>query len=253
MKSSGRPTTPAHSHGSSLDGVRGQRVGVLQMLGHIRSVEAALGAGVGAHEHVLLGGVDGDHRAAHAVVDRPLAIVATRDDSITHREVAATDVDALAQPAVALKLGADERVETLTALVVTHDEDGLSAAISPRVTARSSGKCWPTSRATSAPLPCAARSRKNVATSLRRAGRFAVRRVTKISGVIHDAVLSVSPTTRKSRSRTMTMSPMSRPCAAASTRSTAISEAPRGARPSCTFHGPPSLPGSEPTSSAAMR
>ena len=72
------------------------------MLGHIRSVEAALGAGVGAHDEVLLGRVDGDHRAARAVVDRPLAIVATRDDPVADGEVAATDVDALAQPAVAL-------------------------------------------------------------------------------------------------------------------------------------------------------
>ena len=76
-------------HGAALDGVRGQRVGVLEMLGHIGGVEAALGAGVGAHEHVLLGRVDGDHRAAHAVVDRPLAVVATRDDPITHGELAA--------------------------------------------------------------------------------------------------------------------------------------------------------------------
>ena len=76
-------------HGASLDGVRGQRVGVLEMLGHVRSVEAALGAAVGAHDEVLLGGVDGDHRAAHAVVDCPLAVVATRDDAIPHGELAA--------------------------------------------------------------------------------------------------------------------------------------------------------------------
>ena len=88
--------------GASLDGVRGQRVGVLQILSHIGGIEPALGATVGAHEHVLLGRVDGDHRAAHAVVDRALPIVATRDDAVTHGELAATDVDALAQPAVAL-------------------------------------------------------------------------------------------------------------------------------------------------------
>ena len=87
--------------------------------------------------HVLLGRVDGDHRAAHAVVDRALAIVATRDDAVTHGELAATDVDALAQPAVALELGADERVEALTALVVTHDQHGLpprafGLALAPR-------------------------------------------------------------------------------------------------------------------------
>ena len=86
---------------------------------------------------VLLGRVDGDHRAAHAVVDRPLAIVATRDDPITHGELAAADVDALAQPAVALELGADERVEALAALVVTHDQHGLppracGLALAPR-------------------------------------------------------------------------------------------------------------------------
>jgi hypothetical protein len=44
------------------------------MLGHIPGIEPALGAGVGAHKTVLLGRVDGDHRAAHAVVHRPLAI-----------------------------------------------------------------------------------------------------------------------------------------------------------------------------------
>ena len=133
----GAPDDARPLHGGALDGVRGQRVGVLEMLGHIRSIEAALGAGVGAHEHVLLGRVDGDHRAAHAVVDRPLAIVATRDDPITHGELAATDVDALAQPAVALQLGADERVEALAALVVTHDQHGLppracGLALAPR-------------------------------------------------------------------------------------------------------------------------
>jgi hypothetical protein len=88
-------------HGSALDGVRGQHVGVLQMLGHVRSIEPALGASVGAHEHVLLGRVDGDHRAAHAVIDRPLSVVAARDDAVTDGELVATDVDALAEPAVA--------------------------------------------------------------------------------------------------------------------------------------------------------
>ena len=97
-------------HGGALDGVRGQHVGVLEMLGHVGSVEAALGAGVGAHEQVVLGRVDGDHRAAHAVVDRPLAIVATRDDPIAHGELVAPDVDAVAQASVALQLGADERI-----------------------------------------------------------------------------------------------------------------------------------------------
>ena len=86
--------------------MRGQRVGVLEVLGHIGGVEAALGASVGAHEHVLLGRVDGDHGAAHAVVDRAPPVVATRDDAVTHGELAAGDVDALAQPAVALQLGA---------------------------------------------------------------------------------------------------------------------------------------------------
>ena len=107
------------------------------MLGHVGGVEAALGAGVGAHEDVLLGRVDGDDRAAHAVVDRALAVVATRDDAVTHGELVAGDVDALAQPAVALQLGADERVEALAALVVTHDQDGLpprarGLALAPR-------------------------------------------------------------------------------------------------------------------------
>jgi TrkA family protein len=60
--------------GGAMDGVRGQRVGVLEMLGHIPGIEPALGAGVGAHKAVLLGRVDGDHRAGHAVVHRPLAI-----------------------------------------------------------------------------------------------------------------------------------------------------------------------------------
>ena len=95
------------------------------MLGDIRSIESALGAAVGAHKDVLLGRVDGDHRAARAVIDGPLAIVATRDDPITDRELAATDVDALAQPTVALELGADECVEALASLVVTHDQHSL--------------------------------------------------------------------------------------------------------------------------------
>ena len=123
--------------GGPLESVRGQHVAVLHMLGHIGAVEAALGAGVGAHHYVLLGWVDGDHGAPHPVVDGALAVVATRDDAITHREVAATDVDALAEPAVALELGADERVEALAALVVTHDQDGLpplagGLALAPR-------------------------------------------------------------------------------------------------------------------------
>ena len=95
------------------------------MLGDIRSIEAAVGAGVGAHDQVLLGRVDGDHRAAHAVIDRPLPVVATCDDPVAHGELAATDVDALAQPSVAVELGADERVETLAASVVTDDQHRL--------------------------------------------------------------------------------------------------------------------------------
>jgi hypothetical protein len=95
------------------------------MLGNVRSIEAALGAGVGAHDEVLLGRVDRGHRAARAVVDRALAVVATRDDPITNGELVATDVDALVQAAVAFELGADERVEALAALVVTHDQHGL--------------------------------------------------------------------------------------------------------------------------------
>ena len=107
------------------------------MLGHVGGIEAALGAGVGAHEHVLLGRVDGDHGAARAVVDRALAVVATRDDPITHGELVATDVDALAQPTVARQLGADERVEALAAIVVAGDQDGLppragGLALAPR-------------------------------------------------------------------------------------------------------------------------
>jgi hypothetical protein len=107
------------------------------MLGHVRSVEPALGAAVGTHEHLLLGRVDGDHGAAGAVVDRPLAIVATRDDPITHGELVATDMDALAEPTVALELGADERVEALAALVVAHDQDSVpprarGLALAPR-------------------------------------------------------------------------------------------------------------------------
>ena len=88
--------------GGALDGVRGQRVGVLKMLGHIPGIEPPSGAGVGEHKDVLLGLVEGDHRAAHAVVDRPLAIVATRDDPVTHRDVFPGALDALAQPAGAV-------------------------------------------------------------------------------------------------------------------------------------------------------
>ena len=86
---------------------------------------------------VLLGRVDGDDGAARAVVDRPLAVVATRDDAVTDGELVPGDVDALAQPAVALQLGADERVEALAALVVARDQDGLpprafGLALAPR-------------------------------------------------------------------------------------------------------------------------
>jgi hypothetical protein len=87
--------------GGALNGVRGQHVGVLEMLGHIRSTEPALGAGVGAHEDVLLDRVDGDHPAAHDVIDSPLAVVATRDDPVADRELVAADVDPLTQAAVA--------------------------------------------------------------------------------------------------------------------------------------------------------
>ena len=121
----GAPDDARPLHGSSLDGVRGERVGVLQMLGHIRGVEAAMGAAVGAHDEVLLGRVDGDHRPTHTVIDRALAVVATRNDTVPDRELIASDVDALAQPAVALELGADERVEALATRVVTHDQDRL--------------------------------------------------------------------------------------------------------------------------------
>src|SRR6266516_2881110 len=107
------------------------------MLGHIRSIEPALGAAVGAHEDVLLGRVDGDHRAAHAVVDTALAIVAPCDDAVTDGELAVGDLDALTEPAVALELGADERVEALAALVVRHDQHRLppracGLALAPR-------------------------------------------------------------------------------------------------------------------------
>ena len=121
----GAPDDARPLHGSSLDGVRGEHVGVLQMLGHIGDIEAALGAGVGAHDEVLLGRVDGDHGAARAVIDRPLPVVAARDDAVTDGELIASDMDALAKPTAVLQVGADERVEALAALVVTCDQDGL--------------------------------------------------------------------------------------------------------------------------------
>ena len=66
-------------HGAALDRVRRQGVGVLEVLGHVDGVETALRAGVGAHEDVLLGRVDGDHGAARAVVDTTPMVVATRE------------------------------------------------------------------------------------------------------------------------------------------------------------------------------
>ena len=116
MKSSGWPTTPAHSTVPPWMVCGGQGVGVLEVLGRRRRRRGAAGAGVGAHEDVLLGRVDGDDRAAHAVVDRAQPVVATRDDAVTDGELVAGDVDALAQPAVALQLGADQRVEALAAV-----------------------------------------------------------------------------------------------------------------------------------------
>ena len=123
--------------GAALDGVRGQGVGVLEVLGHVGGVEGALRAGVGAHEDVLLGRVDGDHGAARAVVDGAQTVVATRDDTVTHGELVPGDVDALAQPTVAAQLGADQRVEALAAIVVACDQDGLAPracglALAPR-------------------------------------------------------------------------------------------------------------------------
>ena len=123
--------------GAALDGVRGQGVGVLEVLGHVGGVEGALRAGVGAHEDVLLGRVDGDDGAAGAVVDGAQTVVAARDDAVTHGELVPGDVDALAQPTVAAQLGADQRVEALAAIVVACDQDGLAPrarglALAPR-------------------------------------------------------------------------------------------------------------------------
>jgi hypothetical protein len=133
----GVPHDAGPLHGAALDGVRGQRVGVLEMLAHVGGVEAALGAGVGAHEDVLLGRVDGDDGPARAVVDRSHTVVAAGDDPVPHGELLAGDVDALPQPAVALQFGTDEGVEALAALVVACDEDGLAPpasclALAPR-------------------------------------------------------------------------------------------------------------------------
>ena len=110
---------------------------MLEVFGHVGGVEAALGAGVGAHEDLLLVRVDGDNGAAGAVVDTTPMVVATRDDPVPHGELLAGDVDALPQPTVAAQLGADERVEALAAIVVAGDEDGLTPrarglALAPR-------------------------------------------------------------------------------------------------------------------------
>ena len=85
----GVPHDAGPLHGAALDGVRGQGVGVLEVFGHVGGVEGALGAGVGAHEDVLLGRVDGDDGAAGAVVDAAQAVVATRDDPVAHGELLA--------------------------------------------------------------------------------------------------------------------------------------------------------------------
>ena len=125
MKSSGCPTTPAHSTLPPWSGVGGERVGVLEVLGDVAGLEHALSAGVGAHDHLLLGLLDGDHGAAHAVVDGPQVVVATGDDAIADRELAAGDLDALAEQTLADELGASEGVQARAAVVVTHDEDRL--------------------------------------------------------------------------------------------------------------------------------
>ena len=75
---------------------------MLQTLSHIGGIKAALGAAVDPHQHLFLGRVDGDHRAAHSVIDRSLPVVAPRDDPVTDGKVASTDLDAVAEPAVAL-------------------------------------------------------------------------------------------------------------------------------------------------------
>ena len=113
--------------GAALHGVGGEGVGVLEVLGDIGGVECPVGAGVGADEKLVLGRVDGDDRAAHAVVDLAPPVVVASDDAVADGELLAGDEDALAQPTLALELGARERVETRAAGVVAGDEDRLSA------------------------------------------------------------------------------------------------------------------------------
>ena len=82
---------------------------------------------VGPDEKLVLGRVDGDDRAAHAVVDLTQPVVVASDDAVADGELLAGDEDALAQPPLALELGARQRVETRAAGVVARDEDRLSA------------------------------------------------------------------------------------------------------------------------------
>jgi hypothetical protein len=107
--------------------VGGEGVRVLEVLGDIGGVESTVGARVGTDDQLLLGRVDRDDRAAHAVVDCAQPIVAASDDAIADGELLASDVDALTEATFAPKLGARQRVETPAADVVARDEDSLPA------------------------------------------------------------------------------------------------------------------------------
>jgi hypothetical protein len=88
--------------GGALAAVYGQRVGVLEMLGHIAGRQLAQPAVIGMDRHPQPVGVDGAHGAAGAAVDVVVAVVATRDDAVAHRDLELAERDPLTQLAVAL-------------------------------------------------------------------------------------------------------------------------------------------------------
>ena len=80
--------------GRALHAVPGQRVGVLDVLGHILGGQLADEVGVGLDRDAI--GVHVAHGAAHAVVDVDAALVAPQDHPITDRDAHRTVIALLA-------------------------------------------------------------------------------------------------------------------------------------------------------------
>ena len=86
----------------------------------------------------------------------------------------------------------------------------------------------------------------------RRRPAAALSLVVKTSGAIQEAVWSVSPTMRRERPASSSLSPRSSPCWSAIARSMATSRGWEGERPSSMLQGPPSRPGSKPMCSVTI-